>query len=341
MGLHIADRTIGDQAPPYIIAEAGSNHNGNFDLAKKLIDISADAGADSVKFQIFRAEEIYSKFTPEFTSMKGQNVYNLIQKLETPREWIPRLARYCNKKKIHFLATPFDFDAVDALKKYVPGFKIASFEIGDLELLSYAADTQKPMIISTGMASLGEIEDALKAIRSTGNDQIIILHCNSLYPTPTELVNLGAMKTLKEAFKIPVGFSDHTLGIHIPVAAAALGACVIEKHITISRDMEGPDHSFAIEPPELDALVSSVRDVSLAFGNGIKERSAAEDEAYIKGRRSIHAKIDIPKNTRITRDMLIVKRPGYGIAPKYINIVEGRTNPRTIKADQWITWDMI
>ena len=314
MRIHIAERAIGEQTLPYIIAEAGSNHNGNFDQAKQLIDIAAEAGADAVKFQIFKADEIYSKFTPEFTSMKGQNVYELIQKLETPREWIPRLARYCTRKKTHFLATPFDFDAVDVLKKYVPAFKIASFEIGDLELLSYAADTQKPMIISTGMASLGEIEDALRAIRSTGNDQIILLHCNSLYPTPTELVNLNAMKTLKDAFKIPVGFSDHTLGLHIPVAATALGACVIEKHITISKNLEGPDHSFALEPHELNTLVSSIRDVALSFGNGIKERSAAEDEAYVKGRRSIHAKVDIPRNTRITRDMLIVKRPGYGLS---------------------------
>ena len=197
------------------------------------------------------------------------------------------------------------------------------------------------MILSTGMASLGEIEEALRAIRSTGNDQIILLHCNSLYPTPTELVNLNAIKTLKEAFKIPVGFSDHSLGIHIPVAAAALGACVIEKHITISKNLEGPDHSFALEPQELDTLVSSVHEVTWALGNGIKERSPAEDEAYIKGRRSIHAKVDIPRNTRITRDMLIVKRPGLGIAPKYISIVEGRKALDTIKADQWISWDLI
>ena len=341
MEIHIAERAIGEQTLPYIIAEAGSNHNGDFNQARQLIDIAAGAGADAVKFQIFKADELYSKFMPEFTSMKGQNVYELIQKLETPREWIPRLARYCTKKKIHFLATPFDFGAVDALKKYVSAFKIASFEIGDMELLSYAADTQKPMIISTGMASLGEIEDALRAVRSTGNDQIILLHCNSLYPTPTELVNLNAMKTLKDAFKIPVGFSDHTLGIHISVAAAALGACVIEKHITISKKLEGPDHSFALEPPELNARVSSVREVSLALGDGIKERSAAEDEAYVKGRRSIHAKTDIPKNIRITRDMLIVKRPGYGIAPKCMDIVEGRKAQCTIRADQWITWDMI
>lgn len=341
MEIRIAGRQIGERSLPYIIAEAGSNHNGSFELARQLIDIAAEAGADAVKFQIFRAEEIYSKFTPDFSSMKGQNVFDLMKTLETPRSWIPRLARYCSSRKIHFLATPFDSDAVDILKKYVPAFKIASFEIGDLELLTHAADTGKPLILSTGMASLGDIEEALRAVRSTGNDQIIILHCNSLYPTPTELVNLNAINTLKYAFQLPVGFSDHTLGIHVPIGAAALGACVLEKHITISRTMEGPDHSFALEPGELAALVSSVREVSRALGTGIKERSIAEDEAYVKGRRSIHAKVDIPSNTRITPDMLIVKRPGYGIEPKFINIIEGRRSQCSIETDQWITWNMI
>lgn len=340
MSITIADRII-SEGQPYIIAEAGSNHNGSYDMALQLVDSAVNAGADAVKFQIFKAESIYSRFTPDFSSMKGENVYELIKSLETPREWIPKLARYCSKKKIHFLATPFDFDAVDALNKYVPAFKIASFEIGDLELLSYVSATNKPIILSTGMASLGEIEEALSAIQSTGNDKIILLHCNSLYPTPPDVVNLATIKTLKDAFRLPVGFSDHTLGITIPIAAVALGSCVIEKHITISRTLTGPDHSFALEPEELALLVSTLREVSAAIGTGIKKRSPAEDEAYVKGRRSIHAKIDIPKNTQITRDMLIVKRPGYGISPNQIQNLIGRRPCRTIKEDQWITWDMI
>ena len=341
MKMYIAERLIDPQESPYIIAEAGSNHNGDFEQAKLLIDIAAESGSDAVKFQIFKAELIYSKYTPEFSTMKGQNVYDLIQKLETPRKWIPRLARYCKKKKIHFLATPFDFEAVDVLKKYVPAFKIASFELGDLELLAYAADAGKPMIISTGMASLGEIENAIQAIRSVGNDEIILLHCNSLYPTPVDLVNLNAMKTMKAAFNLPIGFSDHTLGVHIPIAAAAMGACVIEKHITLDKTLEGPDHSFALEPQELKCMVTSIREVAKAFGTGIKEKASAEQEAYLKGRRSIHAKVDIQKNTQITREMLIVKRPGYGIEPKFINIVMGRKAQCPIKSDQWISWDMI
>jgi len=214
------------------------------------------------------------------------------------------------QKTIIFLATPFDFEAVDLLDKYVPAFKIASFEITDLELLQYAAEKEKPMILSTGMANLGEIEDAITAIKSVGNDDIILLHCNSLYPTPVEIVNLKAIETMKDAFKVPVGFSDHALGIHMPIATVAMGACVVEKHFTLSREMKGPDHSFAIEPAELKELVRCVREVEKAKGSGIKEKSELEsEEMYIKARRSSHAMVDIPKGTKITRDMLIIKRP--------------------------------
>jgi N-acetylneuraminate synthase/N,N'-diacetyllegionaminate synthase len=198
------------------------------------------------------------------------------------------------------------------------------------------------MIISTGMANLGEIEDAINAIKSVGNEDIILLHCNSLYPTPAEVVNLKAMETITTAFKVPVGFSDHTLGIHIPVAAVAMGACVIEKHLTLDRTLPGPDHSFAIEPTELEEMVRCIREVEKAKGTGIKEKSELEsEEMYIKARRSIHAKVDIPKETKITRDMLIIKRPGYGITSKFIDIVVGREAKRDIKEDEWITWDAV
>ena len=198
------------------------------------------------------------------------------------------------------------------------------------------------MIISTGMANLGEIEDAISAIRSAGNDDIILLHCNSLYPTPPEVVNLHAIETMRDAFKLPVGFSDHTLGIHISLAAVAMGACVIEKHFTLSREMKGPDHSFAIEPDELKEMVRCIREVEKAKGSGVKEKSELEsEEMYVKARRSIHAKVDIPKGTRITRDMLIIKRPGYGIKPKFIDVVVGREAKKDIKEDEWISWVMI
>ncbi len=341
-GGHAGNKLIDEEEPCFIIAEAGSNHNGSLEQAKKLIDVATEAGADAVKFQIYKAESLYSKYTPEFSYLKGQKVYELIKDIETPREWLKKLAGYCEAKNIIFLATPFDFEAVDLLEKSVPAFKIASFEITDLELLQYAARKGKPMIISTGMANLGEIEDAITAIKSVGNEDIVLLHCNSLYPTPAEVVDLKAMATMKTAFKVPVGFSDHTLGIHMPIAAVAMGACVIEKHFTLSMEMKGPDHSFAIEPAELKEMVRCVREVEKAKGTGIKEKSELEsEEMYVKARRSIHAKVDIPKGTRITRDMLIIKRPGYGIKPKFIDIVVGREAKKDIKEDEWISWGMV
>ena len=338
----IGNRVVGGDDFCYIIAEAGSNHNGSLEQAKKLIDVAVEAKADAVKFQIFKAESLYSKYTPEFSYLKGQNTYELIKSIETPREWIKELAEYCKKRGIIFLASVFDFEAIDILDKYVPAFKIASFEITDLELLKYAAEKGKPMIISTGMANLGEIEDAITAIRSVGNENIILLHCNSLYPTPVGIVNLRAIETMETAFKVPVGFSDHTLGIHIPIAAVAMGACMIEKHFTLDRTLPGPDHSFAIEPDELKEMVRCIREVEKAKGSGIKEKSDLEsEEMYVKARRSIHAKVDIPKGTKITRDMLIIKRPGYGIKPKFIDMVVGREAKKDIREDEWISWEMI
>lgn len=326
--------------PCFIIAEAGSNHNGNIECAKQLIDAAVESGADAVKFQLFKAENLYSKYTPEFSYLKGQPVYDLIKNIETPREWIEELAHYC--RSIQFLATPFDCEAVDLLDMYVPAFKIASFEIVDLELIKYAAEKGKPMIISTGMANLGEIEDALHTIKAVSSADIALLHCSSLYPAPVEAVNLKAMKTMQHAFNVPVGFSDHTMGIHIPLAAVAMGASIIEKHFTLDRNLPGPDHSFAIEPDELKDMVQCIREIEAAQGSGIKEKSELEgEEMYVKARRSIHAKVDIKKGTTIKKDVLTVKRPGYGIEPKFIDIVVGRKAKEDIKEDEWITWEKV
>ena len=338
----IGARVVGGDNPCYIIAEAGSNHNGSLEQAKKMIDVAVESGVDAVKFQIFQAENLYSKYTPEFSYLKGQNVYELIKSIETPREWVKELARYCKEKNIDFLASAFDSEAVNLLDKYVPAFKIASFEITDLELIKYVAEKGMPVIISTGMANLGEIEEAINAIKSVGNEDIILLHCNSLYPTPVVIVNLKAIETIRTAFKVPVGFSDHTLGIHIPIGAVAMGACVIEKHFTLSRMMKGPDHSFAIEPSELKEMVRYIREVEKAKGSGVKEKSELEsEEMYVKARRSIHTKVDIPEGTRVGREMLVIKRPGYGIKPKFIDLVVDREAKKDIKADEWITWSMV
>lgn len=341
--IQIGSTLIGYDEPTFIIAEAGANHNRDFRMAKKLIDVAVDAKADAVKFQTYSAETLYSKKTPLFSFLKGQTAYDLIKNVELPRVWQPKLAEYAKKKGILFLSTPFDYDATDELDEIgVPAFKFASSEIVDLELMKYTASKQKPMIISTGMANLSDIEEAISAIRSTGNDDIALLHCNSLYPTPPKVVNLRAMKAMREAFKLPVGFSDHTLGIHISLAAVAMDACIIEKHFTLDRNLPGPDHPFAIEPDELKELVSYIRAIDAAKGDGIKQRSSLEDaEVYQKVRRSIIAKCDIPKGTVITKETLVVKRPGYGIAPKFMDIVVGRTARVDIKEDEWITWEMV
>ncbi|MCX6664030.1 MAG: pseudaminic acid synthase [Euryarchaeota archaeon] len=339
--LRIGKKIIGSTHPTYIIAEIGANHNRDLTIAKKLIDEAAEAGVDAVKFQTYKAETLYSRHAPKF-SKDDVEPFDLIKANELPREWHRELYKYAARKKLHFLSSPFDYDAVDDLDTVgVPAFKVASFELVDLGLLKYIAQKNKPIILSVGLATLGEIEDALNAIRSQGNDDIVLLHCASLYPSPVEIVNLNAIQTLSKAFQIPIGFSDHTLGIHIAVAAVAKGASVIEKHFTLDRTMKGPDHSFAIEPGELKQLVKNIRDVEIAMGTGVKGRSKAEQEMYEKGRRSIIAARDIKKGTKIKREWLIVKRPGYGIKPKYLEIVVGRTAKRDIKTDEWITWDDI
>lgn len=337
----IGNKKIGGNNPTYIIAEIGSNHNKDKEIAKKMIDKAAEAGVDAVKFQTFKAEALYSKKTPKFSKDKIRP-YSLIKSIELPREWQKELFKYATKKRLHFLSSPFDFEAVDELNIIgVPAFKVASFEITDLELLKHIAKKKKPVILSTGMASIEEIEEAIDAIRSKGNDDIVLLHCNSMYPSPIDIVNLKAIKTMQSAFQIPIGFSDHTVGIHIPVAAVVSGARVIEKHFTLDRKMKGPDHNFAIEPYELKQMVQNIRDVEKAMGTGVKEISKKEKEMYEKGRRSIIAVQNISKNTKITRDMLIVKRPGYGIKPKFIDIVVGKKAKKDISKDQWITWEDI
>lgn len=338
----IAGRAIGEGHPTFVIAEAGSNHNGSYDRAKRLIDVAADAGANAVKFQYYKAEHLYSTRTPPFKYLKGQDVHRVIKRAETPRSWIPRLAKYCQRRDVVFLASPFDREAVDLLDPFVPAFKVASFEIVDVDLLRYIAGKGKPIILSTGMATLGEIEDAIAVIRGAGGRDVVLLQCSSVYPSPMDGVNLRGMETMRSAFKLPVGLSDHTLGIHVPVAAVALGASVIEKHFTMSRRLKGPDHSFAVEPTELKQMVAHIRDVELALGTGVKERSRHEDEEmYQKARRSVHAARAIKRGDRIEETMLVVKRPGYGIAPKHKDLVVGRRAKRDIEADEWITWDMV
>jgi len=334
-------RKIGKDHPCYIIMDIAANHNGDLDTAKELIRKAAEAGADAVKLQTYRAEDLYSKNTPQFTK-DPIKPYDMIKKVQHPREWIPLLFEYAKGHDIDFLSSPFDYDAVDLLDAAgVEFFKVASPEIVDLGLLKYIAGKGKPMILSTGMASLGEVEEAVEAIMDTGNRKIALLHCNTCYPSPVHIVNLKAMETLNCAFKLPTGFSDHTLGWHIPTAAVAMGACILEKHFTLSRSQEGPDHVFSIEPEELKIMVANIRDVEKALGDGKKKVYPEEMENYEKARRSLIARVNIPEGTRITEDMLTVKRPGYGIKPRDIGIVTGRIAKIDIKEDDILMWDML
>ena len=346
MKIRIEDKLIGEEEPCFIIAEAGVNHNGSVELAKKLIDAAKDAGADAVKFQTFKAESVVVKdaqkaeYQKETTGEGSQ--YEMIKKLELAEEDFRELADYAEKKDIMFLSSPFDKESVDLLYELdVPAFKVGSGEITNFSLLRYIAKKGMPIILSTGMSILGEVEEALDVIRSEGVEDIILLHCVSNYPARIEDVNLRAMGTLKQAFKLPVGFSDHTLGITAPIAAVALGACVIEKHFTLDRNLPGPDHKASLEPDELKEMVKAIREVEKALGNGIKKPTKEEEEVKKVARKSIVAKVDISKDEIITEDMLDVKRPGTGIEPKYLKFIIGRKAKEDIKKDDVIRFEMI
>ena len=332
---------IGNGAPCFITVDVGANHNKDIRTAKKLIDKAAEAGADAIKFQVYSAEKLYSKNVPLHSKFK-KSLWQVIKEAEMPRQWIPLLRAYCDKKRIHFFATPFDMDAVDQLRPFVDLYKIASFELVDLPLIRYVAKQKKPMIISTGLATLEEIKEAYSACLSEGNGNVIFLQCASVYPARSETINLSAMDTIKHELGVVVGLSDHTLGIHVSVAAVAMGASVIEKHFTLDRKMKGPDHRFAIEPDELTEMVRQIRDVEKAFGNGRKGGAGPDElENYRIGRRSIHARRRIPKGEKITEDMLVIKRPGFGIKPKYIDALIAKKAKRQIEADEWITWKLV
>lgn len=333
---------IGDSEPCYIIAEIGSNHNGNFDLACEMIEKAAFAGVNAVKFQTFKASSHYSKNTQKI-SLYEEDIYGLIEKLEIDRSWHPKIANLCKAKKIDFLDSPCDFDAVNlALKVDMPLMKIASFDMVDSRLIEKIAQTGRGVVFSAGMATMAEIENAVNIARQNGNEQIAILQCTSLYPAPVNITNLNAMATIKQAFNVIVGYSDHTLGDHIACAAVAKGAKIIEKHYTLDRNMEGPDHIFAIEPVELHAMVNKIRDIETAMGDGIKNGPREEEmEFFTNARRSLIAKRAIKKGTIITDDDVVIKRPNYGMHPSMLPIVIGRTAKEDIVEDEPITWENI
>jgi N,N'-diacetyllegionaminate synthase len=345
--LRLGQRAIGSGHPCYVIAEAGSNHNRDLDSAKRLIDAAADAGADAVKFQTYSGTTLYSTKTPKFdylTAVNDKAPHVLLEDISLPRDWQPLLAQHSHERGIEFASSPFDRSAVDELDALaVPFFKVASFELVDLPFLEYVGSKGRPVILSTGMATLGEIEEAIAALRRDRDVGIALLQCASLYPAPADIMNLRAIPAMAAAFGVPVGLSDHTLGIHISPAAVALGATIVEKHFTLDRSQAGPDHSFAIEPDELNSLVQHIREVEAAMGDGVKRgpSSAEAVEMYQKARRSVVAGQDIRKGSRVTREMLTVKRPGYGVAPRLIEALVGRVASQDIEEDTVITWEML
>ncbi|EOX1604684.1 N-acetylneuraminate synthase [Campylobacter upsaliensis] len=325
-----------------IIAEAGVNHNGDINLAKKLIEQAAKAGADVVKFQTFKANSCVSvsakkaKYQLE-TTAKEESQLEMIKKLELSYESHFELMKHCKKHGIAFLSTPFDLESVEFLRGLdLPYFKIPSGEITNLPYLKAVAKCKKKVLLSTGMANLGEIEVALTILRKNGTRNITLLHCNTEYPTPFEDVNLNALKTLKEAFKLEVGYSDHTEGIVASLGAVALGAVVIEKHFTLDKTMEGPDHRASLEFEELRALCKGIRELEKALGSGIKKASKSEAKNKIIARKSLVAKREIQKGEKFSIENLTTKRPGSGISAMRYEEYLGKRALKTYKKDELI-----
>jgi N,N'-diacetyllegionaminate synthase len=330
----------------FIIAEAGVNHNGSVDIAKKLIDAACEAGADAVKFQTFKAENLVTKNAPKAKYQKettdNGSQFDMLKKLELSLEDHVILKKYCDKKNIIFLSTPFDFESVDLLEEVgIRYYKISSGDLTNIPLLEYIAKLQKPMIVSTGMANLGETEMAVKTINKYMNKNLYLLHCTSNYPASYDDVNLNAMITLRNAFKLPVGYSDHTVGIEIPIAAAALGAKIIEKHFTLDRRMKGPDHRASLEPDELKRMVGDIRNLERAFGDGIKRCNISEKNTKKVARKSIVAKTNLKKGQKLSFDNIAFKRPEIGIKPVYANVMIGKELTRNLDKDEIITFDLI
>lgn len=328
----------------FIIAEAGVNHNGCLKTAFKLIDRAKEAGADAIKFQTFKAERLVTKSAIKAiyqtkTTSAEETQYEMIKKLEFGVKEHLKLIAYCRKKKIEFISSPFDNESIELLIKLkLKTLKIPSGEITNLPYLRKIAQTNCKIILSTGMAALREIEDAIDVLTDNGTkrDNITVLHCNTEYPTPFEDVNLKAMLTIKEAFKLKVGYSDHTRGIEIPIAAVSLGAHIIEKHFTLDRKMEGPDHKASLEPTEFKMMVESIRNTEKAIGTGIKKPSKSEEKNINIARKSVVAIRNINKGEFFTENNIGVKRPGIGISPMRWDEIIGRTAIKDFKIDDII-----
>ena len=330
-----------------IIAEAGVNHNGSLAAAKQMVLAARNAGADYIKFQTFSPEKLVSVYAEKAEYQKQttgteESQLEMLKKLALTQEDFLELKSYCRQQGIGFLSTPFVLDSIHFLDKLNMDFwKLPSGEITNLPYLLEIARTEKPVVMSTGMCGMEEIGQAVDCLKKAGTPEITLLHCNTEYPTPMEDVNLKAMITMEKEFSLPVGYSDHTQGIEIPVAAAALGACVLEKHFTLDRGMEGPDHQASLEPEELKAMVAAVRNVEEALGSGKKEPSQSEQKNRAVARKSIVAKCRIKKGERFSEENLTVKRPGTGISPMRWPELMGQTADRDYAEDELIGKDIL
>lgn len=334
-------------ASVFVIAEAGVNHNGSLDLALQLVDMAKACGADAVKFQTFRAARLatrtarkaeYQNRTTEIT----ESQFEMLRSLELNEAAHRYIIERCRMVGIQFLSSPFDRESADLLDAMgLQRFKVPSGEITNLPFLEHIASKKRPIILSTGMSTLGEVEEAVHVIKQGGVHDLTLLHCVTEYPAPYKEVNLRAMQTMKIAFGLPVGYSDHTPGIEIAIAAVALGATVIEKHVTLDRSLPGPDHSASLEPSELKQMITGIRHVEQALGDGIKTPVPSEIQNIPVARKSIVAARSLPAGHRLAELDLVMKRPGIGIAPKFVEVLIGRTLREAIDEDSIISWDQL
>jgi N,N'-diacetyllegionaminate synthase len=329
----------------FIIAEAGVNHNGSLDLALRLIDTAKASGADAVKFQTFRADLLATRSAhkapyQERTTAQAESQFDMLRRLELDAAAHRKLIEHCQRIGIQFLSSPFDAQSADLLDEMdVPLFKVPSGEITNLPFLEHLARKGRPVILSTGMSTLGEVEEAVHVMQAAGTTKLTLLHCVTEYPAPYAEVNLRAMQTLRSAFGLPVGYSDHTPGIDIAIAAAALGAEVIEKHFTLDRSLPGPDHAASLEPDELRQMVEAIRHVEVALGTGIKAPAPCELPNVSVARKSVVAARSLPAGHKLATEDLDIKRPGSGLAPKLLPALVGRTLRAEVAKDEILDWD--
>ncbi len=324
-----------------IIAEAGVNHNGSLEMAKQMADIAKRCGADFVKFQTVKADSLVSRFAAMAEYQKKntgteESQLDMLKKVILSYDDFIELWKYCQSKDIGFLSTPFDIESIHFLNDMVPFWKIPSGEITNYPYLVEIAKTQKRVVLSTGMSNVQEIETAVNVLKQFGTPEVALLHCNTQYPTPYEDVNLRAMNTLREHFGVETGYSDHTNGIEVPIAAVAMGATIIEKHFTLDRKLPGPDHKASLEPGELKQMVTAIRNIEAAMGNGVKAVTKSEKENVDVARKSIVAAVNIKKGEQFTSQNITTKRPGSGISPMMWNDVIGRKAVRDFCEDELI-----